>query len=200
MQTWAYDDTAPGPELRVTEGDTLEVAIRNDLPEDTTIHWHGLALRNDMDGVHDLTQPPIRPGETFTYPFIVPDPGTYWFHPHMGLQLDRGLYAPLIIEDPNQPGDYDVDQVVVLDDWLDGIGGTPESTFESLTGMGMGSTAWAGWTWGIGIVVHGAMSMFQSDLLGGDAGDVSYPLHLINGKPPSDRADHHRAPPAGEHG
>ena len=79
----------PGPELRITEGDVLEVALHNAVPEDTTIHWHGLALRNDMDGVHDLTQSPIRSGESFTYRFTVPDAGTYWFHPHMGLQLDR---------------------------------------------------------------------------------------------------------------
>ena len=186
VQTWAYDDIAPGPELRVTEGDILEVTIRNDLPEDTTIHWHGLALRNDMDGVHDLTQPPIRPGESFTYRFTVPDPGTYWFHPHMGLQLDRALYAPLVVEERSNPGDYDVDHVIVLDDWLDGIGGTPEDTFASLTGMGMGDgmegTDMDGMDMG-----DSGMGMFRSDLLGGDAGDVDYPLHLLNGRPSSDR-------------
>jgi FtsP/CotA-like multicopper oxidase with cupredoxin domain len=180
----------PGRELRVTEGDILEVAIRNDLPEHTTIHWHGLALRNDMDGVHDLTQAPIRPGESFTYRFTVPDPGTYWFHPHMGLQLDRALYAPLIVEERVSPGDYDVDQAIVLDDWLDGIGGTPEETFDSLIGMGMHMDGMDGMDGmgemdmdGMGM---GGMSMFTSDLLGGDAGDVDYPLHLLNGHPSSD--------------
>jgi len=191
VQTWAYGDTVPGPELRVTEGDMLEVAIRNDLPEDTTIHWHGLALRNDMDGVHDLTQPPILPGESFTYRFTVPDPGTYWFHPHMGLQLDRALYAPLIVEERINPGDYDVDQVIVLDDWLDGIGGTPDDTFDSLTGMGMGDGMDGMDMGGMGDggmgMGHGEMGMFTSDLLGGDAGDVDYPLHLLNGRPSSDR-------------
>ncbi len=186
VQTWAYDGLVPGRELRVTEGDVVEVALRNDLPENTTIHWHGLALRNDMDGVHDLTQPPIRPGETFTYRFTAPHPGTYWFHPHMGLQLDRALYAPLVIDARDEPGDYDLDQVVVLDDWLDGISGTPEETLKSLTGMGgmgdggMGDGAGTG-TSGMG------MSMFHSELLGGDAGDVGYPLHLLNGRPSSDR-------------
>lgn len=184
LQTWAYDGVAPGPELRVTEGDILEVAIRNDLPEDTTIHWHGLALRNDMDGVHDLTQPPILTGESFTYRFTVPDPGTYWFHPHMGLQLDRALYAPLIVEERTHPGDYDVDQVIVLDDWLDGIGGTPEDAFASLTGMGGGMDGMDMGEMGMG---DGGMAMFTSALLGGDAGDVDYPLHLLNGRPSSDR-------------
>lgn len=175
VETWAYDETVPGSTVRLTAGERLELRLRNDLPEDTTIHWHGLALRNDMDGVHDVTQAPIRPGETFTYAFIAPDPGTYWFHPHMGLQLDRGLYAPLVIEDPNEPLNYDVDELIVLDDWLDGIDTTPEATMEALGSMG-----------GDGKMDHSAMPMFQSEILGGDAGDVDYPLHLINGRPRTD--------------
>ncbi len=189
VQTWAYDGVVPGREMRVTQGDIVEVALRNDLPEDTTIHWHGIALRNDMDGVPDLTQPPIRPGESFTYRFTVPDAGTYWFHPHMGLQLDRALYAPLIIDARDEPGRYDVDQVVVLDDWLDGTGTTPEDTLRSLTGMGGGGMNHGGMNDGdINDSGTMGMSMYRSELLGGDAGDVEYPLHLLNGRPPSDRA------------
>lgn len=191
VKTWAYGDLVPGKELRVRQGDTLEVKLRNQLPEDTTIHWHGLAIRNDMDGVPDLTQPVIKPDGSFTYRFVVPDAGTYWFHPHMGLQLDRGLYAPLIVEEKAGARDYDVDQVVVLDDWLDGIDDqTPEKTFESLTSMsGMGDMGGGMGNMGSGSMGSGSMpmSMAQSDLLGGDAGDVTYPLHLINGRPPEDR-------------
>ena len=193
VETWAYDGVVPGRELRVTEGDVVEVALRNELPEDTIIHWHGIALRNDMDGVPDLTQPPIRPGESFTYRFTAPDAGTYWFHPHMGLQLDRALYAPLVIDARDEPGRYDVDQLVVLDDWLDGTGTTPEDTLRSLTGMGGGGMGGDGMDQGGGMggstgTVNMGMSMFRSELLGGDAGDVDYPLHLLNGRPPSDRA------------
>ena len=65
----------------------------NDLTSGNTEHWHGIASRNDMDGVHDLTQAMVEPSARFTYRFTVPDAGTYWFHPHMGLELDRGLYA-----------------------------------------------------------------------------------------------------------
>ena len=79
-----------------------------------------MAIRNDMDGVHDLTQPPIAPGSAFTYRFVVPDPGTYFFHPHTGLRLDRALYALLIIDDAADPGAYDAEHVLVFDDWLDG--------------------------------------------------------------------------------
>lgn len=193
VDTWAYDGGLPGPELRVTEGDVLEVALRNDLPEATTIHWHGVALRNDMDGVPDLTGVSVDPGESFTYRFTVPDAGTYWFHPHMGLQLDRGLYAPLVVEERSGSGRYDVDQVVVFDDWLDGVTGTPEDIYARLAGMssmggsgdmdgmsGMGGSGMGG-SGG-----QGGMGMYQSDLLGGDAGDVGYPLHLLNGRTPSD--------------
>ncbi|WP_340682762.1 multicopper oxidase domain-containing protein [Amycolatopsis coloradensis] len=94
VDPWTYDDVAPGREIRVTAGDLLEARLVNRLPVDTSIHWHGLALRNDMDGVPDLTQARTKPGEAFTYRFMAPSPGTYWFHPRTGTQLDRGLYAP----------------------------------------------------------------------------------------------------------
>ena len=113
VQTWAYDDVIGGPGLRIRAGEILEVVLRNELPVATTIHWHGLAIRNGMDGVHDLTQPAVKPGATFTYRFTVPDPGTYWFHPHTGLQLDRGLYSPLIVDEVADPGGYDAEAIVV---------------------------------------------------------------------------------------
>lgn len=177
VDTWAYGGQVPGRPLRVRQGDTMAVRLRNELPEATTIHWHGLAVRNDMDGVPDLTQPVVKPGAAFDYRFVVPDAGTYWFHPHMGLQLDRALYAPLIVEEKDDPGKYDIDHIVVLDDWLDGIdGASPEKTFKHLSSMGSGS------------MDMGAMDapMATSSALGGDAGDVTYPLHLINGRPPED--------------
>ena len=106
-QTWAYGGSVPGPEVRVRAGSVLRAAFTNDLPEPTTVHWHGIALRNDMDGVPGVTQPAVAAGKRFDYEFVVPDPGTYFFHPHVGPQLDRGLYAPLIVEDPQEPGGYD---------------------------------------------------------------------------------------------
>lgn len=139
VQTWAYGGRVPGPPVRVTAGDVLRVEFHNGLPEPTSVHWHGLAVRNDMDGVPDTTQPAVPPGDRFGYEFTVPDPGTYWLHPHMGLQLDRGLYAPLIVDDPHEPGGYDLDETVVFDDWLDGVAGrSPEVAYAALrrsTGM-----------------------------------------------------------------
>jgi FtsP/CotA-like multicopper oxidase with cupredoxin domain len=198
VETWGYT----GDPMRATAGEVLEVVLRNELPENTTIHWHGIAIRNDMDGVHDLTQPPIVPGAAFTYRFFVPDPGTYFFHPHTGLQLDRALYAPLIIDDPSDPGAYDAEHVLVLDDWLDG---TPEEAFASLRdGMGdmgdmdmddMGDMDMGDMDMGDmhsgGAPDTSSMpmpaGMETSTLLGGHPGDVAYAMHLINQRPTADR-------------
>ncbi|MEO5982320.1 MAG: multicopper oxidase family protein [Pedococcus sp.] len=177
VQTWAYDDGVPGPLLRATAGDLLSVGVANSLGESTSVHWHGVALRNDMDGVPGTTQAPIAAGGEFTYAFTVPDPGTYFYHPHSGLQLDRGLYGVLVVDDPHEPGDYDLEWVVVLDDWVDGTGRTPDdvlATLEQGSGQGMGGMG--------GGMMGGAGG--QSDLLG-DAGDVDYPHYLVNGRVPA---------------
>ena len=104
----------------------------NHLPDQTTVHWHGIALRNNMYGVPMMTQAPVATGETFTYRFTASDPGTYWYHPHAGVQLDRGLYGPLIVEDPAEPAPYDQDWTIVLDDWIDGTGYTPDQVLTAL--------------------------------------------------------------------
>ncbi|WP_275461053.1 multicopper oxidase family protein [Streptomyces noursei] len=137
VRTWSFDGRLPGRELRVTAGDTLVAELANHLPQPTSIHWHGLALRNDMDGVPPVTQRAVAAGGAFTYRFVAETPGTYWFHPHVGVQLDRGLYGPLIVEDPHEPLGYDDEWVVVLDDWLDGVTGTPDQALAALQrGMG----------------------------------------------------------------
>ena len=115
-RTWAYNGQVPGPEIRVTEGQRLRVTLENRLPEPTTIHWHGLPVPAEMDGVPDVSQRPVRPGETFTYEFDVPASGTFFYHSHVGLQLDRGLSGPLIVtprDDGAAPGE-DREQVLVL--------------------------------------------------------------------------------------
>lgn len=177
VQTWTYGDGIPGPVIRTTAGDLLRVELTNQLPTDTSVHWHGIALSNDMDGVPDITQRPIDAGSQFTYEFTTPDPGTYFFHPHTGVQLDRGLYGVLVVDDPHESGQYDQEWIAVLDDWIDGTGQTPDEVLDSLTSMsGMGHD---------GMGDGGMMSMerFRSPYLGG-AGDVDYPLYLINGRAP----------------
>jgi FtsP/CotA-like multicopper oxidase with cupredoxin domain len=143
VKTWTFGGQLPGREIRFGAGDTLEAKVANHLPVSTAVHWHGLALRNDMDGVPPITQRAIPSGGSFTYRFTVDTPGTYWLHPHVGVQLDRGLYAPLIVEDPHEPLAYDREWVVVLDDWLDGTGTTPDDVNATLT-AGMGSSMGSG--------------------------------------------------------
>jgi FtsP/CotA-like multicopper oxidase with cupredoxin domain len=115
---WGYEGMVPGPVLRVKRGEELEVRLVNELPEPTTIHWHGVRLVNAMDGVPHMTQPPVAPGESFDYRFMVPDAGTFWYHPHLATSevLDRGVSGVLIVEE-SEPVDVDRDIVLVLDDW-----------------------------------------------------------------------------------
>ncbi|MDQ4070430.1 MAG: multicopper oxidase domain-containing protein, partial [Actinomycetota bacterium] len=83
VETWAYEPSVPAPEVRIRAGDVVRARFTNRLPEATTVHWHGVALRNDMDGVPGMTQEAVAPQSTFTYEFAAPDPGTFWFHPHV---------------------------------------------------------------------------------------------------------------------
>lgn len=185
VDTWAYGEQVPGPLLRARAGDLLRVTVDNQLPVETSVHWHGLALRNDMDGVPHLTQDPIPAGGSFDYEFTTPDPGTYFYHPHSGVQLDRGLYGVLIVDDPAEPGGYDDEWIVVLDDWVDGTGRTPDqvlAAFQRITASpGDPGGSMDGMDHGSGM--GGMGEGMQSRMLGG-AGDVDYPHYLINGRTP----------------
>lgn len=169
VSTWAYGGVLPGAMLRATAGDRLRVTLANALPEATSVHWHGQAVRNDVDGVPGVTTPEVGEGRSAELDFIVPTPGTHWLHPHHGVQLDRGLYAPLIVDDPHEPGDYDEEVVVVLDDWTDGLGPAPA---EILRQLRRGSGAHAGH--GMGGAGIGASPWA--------AGDWQHAAHLVNGR------------------
>lgn len=177
VPTWTYGAAVPGREIRVRQGERLRVDVSNALPDPTSVHWHGLAIRNDMDGVAGLTQQPVVAGKSQRYEFVVPDAGTYWFHPHVGTQLDRGLYAPLIVEDPADGAAYDDEWVLVVDDWIDGTGSpatTPDTVLAGLRRDGM--SAMGG--------MDGTAPASASEPLGSDTGDVVYPYYLINGRLP----------------
>ena len=118
VNTLAYGNTIPGPLIRANIGDELVVTVSNRLDRPTSLHWHGITLRNDMDGAAPAT-PNIDAGQDFTYRFSAPDSGTYWGHPHVGLEEDMGLYLPVIIDDPHESS-YDAEWMVVMDDWTDG--------------------------------------------------------------------------------
>jgi CopA family copper-resistance protein len=118
--TTVVNGTLPAPILRWREGDTVTLRVRNDLAVDTSIHWHGILLPADMDGVPGLSFDGIKPGQTFTYRFPVRQNGTYWYHAHSGFQEQTGLYGALVI-DPLEPEPftYDREHVVLLSDWTD---------------------------------------------------------------------------------
>lgn len=177
VPTWGYGPSVPGSEVRIKAGDVIRARFTNRLPEATTVHWHGIRIRNDMDGVPGMTQAVVAPEGTFDYEFTAPDPGTFWFHPHVGLHLDRGLYSPLIVEDPAEPGRYDREYVVVLDDWTDGLGQSPEAHLEDLR-AGRGPHA-----------AHQAGGGPHSDFLNSAGGDVNYALYLVNGRNSSSPAE-----------
>lgn len=124
IKVWAYNGTVPGPTIRVRLGDTLRVKFTNQLPQETTIHWHGVRVPNNMDGVPHATQPPVAPGGSFTYEFTPKDAGTFWFHPHVrsSEQVERGLYGLLVVED-KQPPPFTREVTWILDDWLLGKDG-----------------------------------------------------------------------------
>jgi len=116
---WGYEGRAPGPAIRVREGERVRRRLVNDLAEPTSIHWHGIRIDNAMDGVSGLMQEPVAPGQAFVYDFVAPDAGTYWYHAHnrSWVQVARGLHGPLIVEEA-EPPEVDHEETLVLDDWL----------------------------------------------------------------------------------
>jgi FtsP/CotA-like multicopper oxidase with cupredoxin domain len=150
---WCYGNRIPGPEIRVPQGQPVRIAVQNQLSEDTTVHWHGIRLPNAMDGVPGLTQPPIKPGERFTYEFTPPDAGTFWYHPHANSlqQLGRGLAGALIVDEP-EPARVDRDTVWMLTDW--------RLTADAQIASGFGNAMEAGMSGRVGntVTLNGAVS------------------------------------------
>lgn len=130
IPVWTYNGTVPGQEIRVTQGDFVEVELKNNLKVPITIHWHGYPVQNSMDGVTGLTQDSIKPGEIFIYKFSADIVGTYWYHSHedSANQLDKGLYGALIVE-PKEKSKIDKEFTLILDEWMED---------ESMDGMNMG--------------------------------------------------------------
>ncbi len=122
VEAWTYNGTVPGPEIRVTEGDKIRVEFTNNLPESTAVHWHGLYVPNNMDGVPYITQPPIKPGTTFTYEFQIKEgnAGSHMYHSHHNSaeQVTRGLLGAFIVEpkDPATRPAFDLEFTMVLND------------------------------------------------------------------------------------
>ena len=123
INAWTYNGTVPGPTLRATVGDLIDVSFHNHLPESTTIHWHGLPVPNGQDGVGGITQDPVPSGSSARYAFVATTDGTYWYHSHQNslAQLDRGLYGVIIIAPRTQPSAPGTDATLVFDEWPLGL-------------------------------------------------------------------------------
>src|SRR6476620_3706850 len=116
VNAWGFNGQVPGPVLKAKKGDTLVVRVKNELSEPTIVHWHGIRLPASMDGTGEV-QKPILPGEEFEYSFVVPDAGTFWYHSHHNetVQMERGMYGAIVVEDKNDPV-VDGEKVFVIDD------------------------------------------------------------------------------------
>lgn len=185
----------PAPTLRWREGDTVTLRVTNTLAETSSIHWHGILLPANMDGVPGLSFKGIPPGETYTYQFTLKQSGTYWYHSHSGFQEQTGLYGSIIVEPRNPaPFVYDRDYVVMLSDWSDE---NPHHVFAKLKKVsdyynfnqqtagdffrdvkqkGLGATLENRMMWG-------DMRMLATDLA--DVSAYTY-TYLINGTTPAD--------------
>jgi FtsP/CotA-like multicopper oxidase with cupredoxin domain len=113
---FAYNGQVPGPSIEASVGDVVVARLVNDLPQATTIHWHGIRVPAEMDGT-DAVQAPVGPGEDFEYRFVVPDAGTYWYHSHTNEteQLERGLYGAFVVRGPDEPT-LDAERTLLFDD------------------------------------------------------------------------------------
>lgn len=163
-RTWVYNGQFPGSEIRVREGERLRIILENRLPEATTIHWHGVPVPNPMDGVPGVTQEAVARGSEFAYEYAAEPAGSYMYHSHVQLQIDRGLLGALVIEERTPHVAHDREYVLVLDDFL-----ADEPTLDDDGGMMGGMMRGRGGTQ--------------------DMRDVpDYRAFLVNGRPPADPA------------
>ena len=167
ITAWTYNSSVPGPEIRVSPGDTVRVTLINRLPEATTIHWHGVPVPNGMDGVPGISAPVVPPGGQFVYEFPAPAPGTYWYHPHAdaAAQIARGLYGLLVVEPPASEKTWDRDFSLVIGE----LGLMTSMTSGGMGGMGGGMSSTA-------------MGMAGSLLINGKAGPYVPYLQVKRGE------------------
>ncbi len=130
VTAWSYNGTVPGPMIRVTEGDQVRIVLTNELPDPTSIHWHGIPVPNAMDGVPPFTQAAVQPGESFVYEFTAPPAGSFMYHSHVETdkQIMIGLYAPFIVDPAEPAADAaadapDVDVMWMISEWRVGPDG-----------------------------------------------------------------------------
>ncbi len=185
----------PGPEIRMRDGDLFRALVENRLADTpTSIHWHGLLDPAAMDGVPDVSNAPIPPGQMYVYEYPIRQTGTYWYHSHVGFQEQQGCYGAFIIEPAHEPLRTDRDAVVLLGDWLHR---SPEQVFAELRsgkqpmggmkpGGGDAGAMQAGGPQDGGTKPGAAETGMKMGAGGADLADVKYDAFLLNGRGPGD--------------
>jgi len=180
----AINGSIPGPTLTFTEGEFAVIYVKNEMDEETSIHWHGLLLPNFYDGVPYLTTPPIAPGETQKYEFPLKQAGTYWYHSHTMLQEQSGVFGSIVIHPRKENLAYDKELVIILSDW------TNEKPMNVLRFLKRG-TEWYNWRKGTAtplnrVIARGAMgaqlNFWRQRMESADIADIYYPAFLVNGE------------------
>lgn len=176
--------TIPGPTLEFTEGEYAVIYVKNEMSEETSVHWHGLLLPNFYDGVPYLTTPPVEPGHTLKYEFPIKHSGTYWYHSHTMLQEQSGVFGSIVIKPKEQTLKYDKELVLMLSDW------TNEKPMNVLRNLKRGNE-WYSIKKGTAtplnqVIARGAfgaqLNFWRQRMGGADIADVYYPAFLINGE------------------
>ncbi len=175
LPVWTFDGSVPGSQIRVKEGEKVKVNLKNELSEPVTIHWHGVPVPNDQDGIPGVTMNAVQPGETFTYEFVASVPGTYWYHSHQDSvnQIDKGLYGTFIVEAKEE--NVDKDYTLVLDEWISSSEETMEGMDHDMEGMDHSSMGSSSEENGMEDMNHSNMNMQGHDM-------TMYDLYTINGK------------------
>ena len=184
-----FGGTVPGTEIRVNQGDFVNVKLINTLPEPVTIHWHGYPVISAMDGIPGVTQDAVRPGESFTYQFSADIPGTYWYHSHQegAKQVDKGLYAALVVI-PKDETTVDRDYTLILDEWMSDpnggmeMGDTGNSNMAGMSDMA-GMDDMSGQTVSDPVMDEEKMMASQYDIytVNGKSGSIIEPLDVEKG-------------------
>jgi len=174
----------PGPTLPFTEGGYAVINVKNEMDVETSVHWHGILLPNFFDGVPYLTTPPIKPGQTQKYEFLLKQSGTYWYHSHTMLQEQSGVYGALVIEPREKTLEYDKDMVLVISDWTNE---KPKNVLRNLKRGTEWYTIKKGTATPLNQVIArealGAqLNFWKQRMEGADIADIYYPAFLINGE------------------
>ncbi|MGO4904553.1 multicopper oxidase domain-containing protein [Flavobacterium sp. W20_MBD1_R3] len=176
--------TIPGPTIEFREGEYAVIYVKNEMSQETSVHWHGLLLPNFYDGVPYLNTPPVKPGQTQKYEFPIKQSGTYWYHSHTLLQEQSGVFGSIVIKPKKQTLTYDKDLVLMLSDW------TNEKPMNVLRNLKRGNE-WYSIKKGTAtplnqVIERGAfgaqLNFWRQRMNGADIADVYYPAFLINGE------------------